>query len=167
VTARTVVIGLGNPLLSDDAIGLAALAELAARHVLPESVELLDGGTWGMTLLPAIESATQVLFLDAIDTGTTPGTLTRLDGAAIPQTLALLMSPHQIDLREVLAVCALRGSTPREMVALGVQPESMSTHVGMSEVVAARVSRLADEAAAVLRAWGHDVSPREGALAAA
>ncbi|MCU0646836.1 MAG: hypothetical protein MUF00_02465, partial [Gemmatimonadaceae bacterium] len=82
----------------------------------------------------------------------------------IPQTLALLMSPHQIDLREVLAVCALRGTTPTDMVALGVQPERMSTHVGMSDVVAARVDQLADAAAAVLVAWGHAVAPREGVL---
>nr|MCU0648876.1 hydrogenase maturation protease [Gemmatimonadaceae bacterium] len=70
---RTVVIGLGNPLLSDDAIGLAALAQLAARYVIADEVECYDGGTWGMTLLPAIESASRVLFLDAIDTGAAPG----------------------------------------------------------------------------------------------
>jgi hydrogenase maturation protease len=161
VNTRTIVIGLGNPLLSDDAIGLAALAQLAARYVIAADVELHDGGTWGMKLLPAIESAGRVLFLDAIDTGEAPGTLTRLEGEKIPQTLATLMSPHQIDLREVLAVCALRGTTPHDMVALGLQPEHMSTQVGMSDVVAARVNQLADEAAAVLASWGHPIQPRE------
>lgn len=161
MTGHTVVIGLGNPLLTDDAVGLAAAAALATRHALPDEIELLDGGTWGMTLLPAIEAADRVLFLDAIDTAAAPGTVTRLDGEAIPQTLALLMSPHQIDLREVLGVCALRGTTPRVMVALGVQPESMATHVGMSAVVAAQVDRLADAAADVLRGWGHRVAARD------
>jgi hydrogenase maturation protease len=166
MTASTIVIGLGNPLLSDDAVGLAAAARLATRFHLPDDVELMDGGTWGMKLLPAIEAAERVLLLDAIDTAAAPGTLTRLEGEAIPATLSVLMSPHQVDLREVLAVCALRGTTPSIMVALGVQPETMATHVGMSARVDAQVDALADQAADVLRTWGHAVTAREAAPAA-
>ncbi len=167
MTGRTVVIGLGNPLLTDDAVGLAALGRLEARFALPDAVERLDGGTWGMCLLPAIESAERLLFLDAIDTGAAPGTLTRLEGDAIPRTLAQLMSPHQIDLREVLALCALRGTTPATMVAIGVQPESMGTNVGMTAVVEAQLDAVAEAAAEVLAGWGHPVTARQAALAPA
>jgi hydrogenase maturation protease len=161
VSARTVVIGLGNPLLSDDAIGLEAAARLTARFELPADVEVADGGTWGIKLLPDIEHADRLLLLDAIDTAAQPGTVTRLDGEQIPATLAVLMSPHQVDLREVLAVCALRGTTPREMVALGVQPESMATHVGMSTAVLASIDALVDRAVDTLREWGHAVTARD------
>ena len=72
---RTVVLGLGNMLMSDDGIGLAALARLQDDWFIPPQVELVDGGTWGMNLLPIIESADRVLVLDAIDSGAAPGTL--------------------------------------------------------------------------------------------
>src|SRR5690348_18483909 len=65
-TVHTVVIGLGNPLMGDDGLGLAALARLEQEWQLPPEVELLDGGTWGMNLLPVIEDAQRVLLIDAI-----------------------------------------------------------------------------------------------------
>ena len=52
----TVVIGLGNPLMADDGLGIAALERLRAAGA-PSGVELVDGGTWGMNLLPVIEAA--------------------------------------------------------------------------------------------------------------
>ena len=68
-TPRTRVIGLGSPIMGDDGFGLAVLARLEERWELPEDVELVDGGTWGMTLLPTIEDSDHVLFIDAINTG--------------------------------------------------------------------------------------------------
>ena len=53
----TVVIGLGNPLMGDDGVGLAALERLRDDWDMPADVELVDGGTWGMNLLPVIEDA--------------------------------------------------------------------------------------------------------------
>ena len=52
--------------MGDDGLGLAALERLRMEGVAAD-VELVDGGTWGLTLLPIIESAARVLFLDAIE----------------------------------------------------------------------------------------------------
>ena len=57
---RTVVLGLGNMLMADDGVGLAALARLEEEWFIPRDVELVDGGTWGMNLLPVIEAADRV-----------------------------------------------------------------------------------------------------------
>ena len=51
---ETVVIGVGNPLMGDDGIGLAALARIGAWEFEP-FVERVDGGTWGMNLLQFVE----------------------------------------------------------------------------------------------------------------
>ena len=72
---ETLVIGLGNPIMADDGVGLAALDRLRESWSLPPSVRLVDGGTWGMNLLPLIEDAAEVLLLDAIDRGGPPGAL--------------------------------------------------------------------------------------------
>lgn len=157
----TAVIGLGNPLLGDDALGLVALERLSQEYELPDSVSLHDGGTWGMSLLGTIEDATNVLFLDAIDRREEPGTFIRLKGEEIPATLAKMISPHQIDMREVLAVTMLRGTFPHGSIAIGVQPETLATQVALSRVVAAQVDNVVDAAVEQLRAWGHTVVRRD------
>ncbi len=78
-----VVLGLGNMLMTDDGIGLAALARLQDEWFIPPGVDLVDGGTWGMNLLPVIESAHRLLVLDAIDHGREPGTLLELRDAEV------------------------------------------------------------------------------------
>lgn len=159
----TAILGLGNPLLADDAIGLVALERLREQYDFDDAVSVHDGGTWGMQLMPMIEDADRVLFLDAIDQGATPGTLLRLEGTGIPASLAKMISPHQLDLREVLAMTLLRGTFPAQAVALGVQPETTITRVALSPCVAAQVEALVEAAVDQLRAWGHQVEPRDPA----
>lgn len=157
---RTVVIGLGNPLMGDDGFGLAALARLR-EWTLPDDVVLEDGGTWGLNLLPIVESTGRVLFLDAVRVGAAPGTDVMLVGDAIPRRLSTKLSPHQVDLREVLALAAWRGALPDEVVAIGVEPAYVDLGDTLSPVVAARLDEVVAMAVAQLRRWGHCcVAPR-------
>jgi hydrogenase maturation protease len=158
-----VVLGLGNILMADDGIGLAALARLQDDWFIPPEVDLVDGGTWGMNLLPIIERADQLLVLDAIDTGAPPGTLAELRDMEVPRLLATKLSPHQIDLREVLALAQLRGTLPRELVAIGLQPQRIEMSTQLSPVVEDRMSDLVEAAARVLSGWGVDCFPMAGA----
>lgn len=151
---RTVVLGLGNMLMADDGVGLAALARLEEEWFIPREVELVDGGTWGMNLLPVIERADRVIILDAIDLGDPPGTLIRLEGDEIPRFLAMKLSPHQVDLREVLALAELRGTLPEQVIALGIQPARVEMSTTFSPEVAARVDQLIHLAAETLYNWG-------------
>ena len=161
-----VVLGLGNILMADDGVGLTALARLQDEWFVPPEVDLVDGGTWGMNLLPIIERADQVLVLDAIDTGARPGTLAQLRDMEVPRFLSTKLSPHQIDLREVLALAQLRGTLPRELVALGLQPERIEMSTELSPAVADRLGDLVEAAARTLAGWGVDCFPMAGAVRA-
>lgn len=156
------VLGLGNPVMADDGVGLAALARLQADWHCDPAVEFADGGTWGMRLLPLIQDHDRVLFLDAIHHGGAPGSLTRLDGDAIPRALGVgKLSPHQLDLQDILAAAALTESLPAQMTALGVQPRLVEMRVGLTPEVEAGVPALVDAAVARLREWGVRCSPVE------
>lgn len=157
-TGCTVVIGLGNPLMADDGVGLAALERLRAAGV-PDDVELVDGGTWGMNLLPVIESAARLLLIDAIDAGGAPGTLHVLERARIPRYLATKISPHQVDLRDVLALAELRRTLPDETVAIGLQPARVEMSCELSDAVRVRVDDLVAAVTRRLAAWGHGIRP--------
>lgn len=148
----TVVIGLGNPLMSDDGLGLVALERLR-ELVTDDTVELVDGGTWGLSLLPVIEAAARVLLLDAIDAGGAPGTLHTLQRGELPRYLATRVSPHEVDLQDVLALAELRGTLPGETVAIGLQPERVATGCDLSAAVRFRLDDLVDAALRQLAAW--------------
>lgn len=157
---RTVVLGVGNPLMGDDGIGLEALEALREGWDIPADVELVDGGTWGLTLLPAIESADRLLLIDAIDAGGAPGTLHTLERDQIPRHLATKLSPHEVDLREVLALAELRGTLPLEMVAIGLQPAAVELSSELSDPVRHRLPDLLDLVTRRLAQWDQPCRPR-------
>jgi hydrogenase maturation protease len=150
---KAVIIGLGNPLMADDGLGIAVLDQLRPFEFHP-NVELVDGGTWGMNLLPAIEDADALIIVDVIDVGWSPGTPVELERDNIPRLLGIKLSPHQIDLRETLAVAELRGKLPARAVAIGVQPLTLETHIGLTPLVEQRVDWAVQRVVSRLRRWG-------------
>lgn len=156
----TLVVGLGNPLLADDGLGIEIIGRLAKSYDCGPDVEIEDGGTWGMNLLPQLETAERVLFVDAIKTGAIPGTLQRIEGEQLPRQLGLKISPHQMDLQDLVAVSSIRGTFPTDAVAIGVEPECVETRTGLSASVSARLDDVLDAVVAQLRAWGHRIDVR-------
>lgn len=145
-----VVLGLGNLLRRDEGLGIRAMERLQARYALPETVLLVDGGTLGLDLLCYLEDAERVLILDAALTDGPPGTLLRIAGDDIPAFFGMRTSPHEIALADLLAVTKLRGTEPRELVFLGMQPRELRLGWGLSEAVAARLDALVEAAASEL-----------------
>ena len=158
---RVTVIGLGNPLMGDDGLGVQAIERLQAQYEMPSSVEVVDGGTWGMRLLPTIEDAESLLLIDAIDLGMPPGTEVELARDEIPRTFALKLSPHQIDVAEVLALSEVRGRLPDQMVAIGLQPAHIAFGSPLSQKVEGRLDALVATAVYQLELWGHRCQRRE------
>jgi hydrogenase maturation protease len=160
----TVVIGLGSPLMRDDGLGLLALEMLRRDRGFDPPPLLVDGGTWGMNLLPVIESAERLLLVDAIRAGASPGEVVVIEREALPRGLGIKLSPHQIDLQEVLALAELRGGLPREAVAIGLEPERVELGVGVSPAVERGLGALLEGITARLLAWGHTpATPRADA----
>jgi hydrogenase maturation protease len=162
---RTLVIGLGNPLMADDGAGVAVLERLRADWDIPPEVELIDGGTWGMNLLPMVESTRDLILVDAIRSGAAPGTLTVLERSELPRYFALKLSPHQIDLREILALAELRGLLPESLVAIGIEPARVEMEMRLSPRVSAGLAKVADLVVERLESAGHNCRRRMPAYA--
>lgn len=98
----------------------------------------------------------RVLVLDAVRAGADPGTVLRGGGDDIPRLYRFPLSPHQIDLTEVLGAAELLGTVPEQVEVVGVQPGSVDGPcLTLTSPVAAAVPRALREALAVLAAWGH------------
>lgn len=145
---KVLVLGIGNTVMSDDGVGPAVVQALYREYCFPDDVELVDGGTLGLDLLPLLESRTHLIMVDAVETGKAPGTCVRMTGEELPVALETRLSPHQMGLKDLLAVARLMGQAPPEMVLIGVQPKSIELGIELSAEVAAQVGAMKE---AVLR----------------
>jgi hydrogenase maturation protease len=153
------VIGLGNVVLSDDGVGVRVVQRLSDRHRPTDDVELVEGGTAGLLLLPLLADARRVIIVDAIDRGAPAGTLVRLDGADWASAFELRMTPHDIGLVDLLGAAQLSGAWPEQLVLHGIQPACTAIGTELSAPVAAALDGLVDAVAAELRRWGVGFAP--------
>lgn len=148
----TVVIGVGNTILSDDGVGVHAARLLQSDPRVPCGVTIWDGGTLGLGLMPYAADASRVLLLDSMDTGNAPGTLARLTGKELLATKPG-WSAHQLGVADLLSALLLVERYPQEIVVLGVQPGSTDWGTTMSAPVEAALVPLVDAAITQLLLW--------------
>lgn len=151
------VLGVGNELFTDEGLGVAAAHRLAADPAAGRAVvEVLDGGTLGLALLPEIADREAVLVLDAIlADGAAPGELVVLHDDEVTQAGALLISAHQLGVAEALAAADFAGRRPRRLAAVGMVPACLDTGYGLSPTAAAGLDRLVRAAQDILAEWGY------------
>ena len=154
---KTLVLGVGNKLMSDEGVGVHVIERLAAGYDLPKEVQLLDGGTLGMDLLYYLEGIENLLLVDAVETHKEPGTIIRLEGEDVPAFLDLKISPHQLGVPDMLAAARLKDLYPKRLVLWGIQPELMEIGLDLSPLIASKVDTLVGSLVEQLRAWGHTI----------
>ncbi len=71
-SARTLILGVGNPILRDDGAG-RLLVQLLRRHVSSTEVELRETGLAGLNLVEALSGFDSAIIIDAIQSGGVPG----------------------------------------------------------------------------------------------
>jgi hydrogenase maturation protease len=146
------VLGIGNPIMGDDGIGITLLEALMAVG-LERPVEFVDGGTIGMSLLPLVEDCGSLLILDAVAGDGPPGTLVCLSGDQLPRLISAKLSAHQVGLLDVLTGARLRGTEPDRIAVVGLVPGDIALRVGLTPAVVAGIEQAILMAGQVLRAW--------------
>jgi hydrogenase maturation protease len=147
------VLGVGNILYRDEGVGVAAAAELATRD-LP-GVEVLDGGTLGLSLWGEVEGRESLLLLDAVaGRDEPPGSVIVLGPEAIQKELRLCLSAHHLGVSEVLATASLAGRAPERVAAIAMVPSCMDLGLGLSPVAEAALGGMVEQAVHVLEDWG-------------
>lgn len=154
---RIAVLGLGNLMRTDDAVGMLALQRLRAAARFPQLVPLIEGGTLGLDLLYPLEGITHLLALDAIDAGAAPGTLLRYSNDEIAD-LPISKSVHLLGFSDLVGSMRLVASAPAEIVVLGVQPESTDWGTELSPVVEDALAGLIEEVIDQVTRWSLDAA---------
>jgi len=156
---KTLVLGLGNLVHSDDGLGIHAIQSLTEDPRVPSDVVLLDGGTQGLSLLPHISAFQRLLVIDAIDVGEAPGTLLRVEGKAL-EHLPGKASVHQLGFADLMVALELLGESPEEIVLLGVQPLSTEWGTEVTAPVRNTLNRLTDLVVEQLLSWKFQPAPQ-------
>lgn len=155
---RYAVLGLGNLIQGDEALGGQVVARLLARREalgalpFPDAVELIDGGTVGLGLIPYLVDLDGLVIVDVVDAGALCGTLVDLDAAAI-LSHDQVMGVHDLGAEELLGALAFMGALPRRARVVGVQPAAITLGTELSAIVAAAVPGLIASVVGYLAAW--------------
>lgn len=128
---HTVVLGIGNLLWGDEGFGPRTVARWLAAGDVPAGVDVLDGGTQGLYLLPVVQAARRLLVFDCVDFGAAPGQIVVLRDREIPAFFGQRpLSLHQTAFTDVLAAAELTGRMPEAVTLVGVQLQDIEAWGG-------------------------------------
>lgn len=149
----TLILGLGNTLLSDEAVGIQVIRRLEQAGGLPDVV-LLDGGTLSFTLAGPIADSPRLIVVDATIMGSPPGTLRVFEDAEMDKRLSGKgRSVHEVSLMDLLDIARLTDTLPHPRALVGIEPEKVAWGDCLSPKVSAAVPGALDAVRALIARW--------------
>lgn len=153
---KTLILGLGNDLLGDDAVGIIAAQRLG--NITGGSIDVIECRVAGLALLEVLVGYDRVIIFDAFHSGKHhPGTVLEMsvdDLRPIPG-----MSPHYVGLPEVISIGRRLGlDVPEEISIFAVEiPEYLTIGGTLSKTAAFSVIEMTYRAMRRIREWEDDV----------
>lgn len=151
--AKVLVLGLGNEIMGDDAVGLFVARELKTRW--GRALDVVEASIAGFALLDLLKGFDRVLIVDAIATGNSPpGTVVELSPDEFQKKSTF--SPHFVGLTDVVGLAdKLDIPFPPTIRILGIEVEDpFVVREGLSETIAESVKSLLSRAELILLEWG-------------
>jgi len=150
--ARTLVLGLGNPVLRDDGVGWHVTRALRARRNRGPGVVIEECCRGGLALMERMVGYERVIVIDALRSGAPPGTLVELGVGDLPTQHSA--SAHDVSLQTALAVGRAAGANlplDPDVRLLGIEADDTETFSeSCTPPVAAAVDRAVEHVQAAL-----------------
>lgn len=122
--STTLILGIGNTLLSDEGIGIHIIDHIATHYPDIEGITCLDGGTLSFTLAGPIAEHDNLIVIDAARLDAEPGTFSTFVGEQMDRYLTgNRPSVHEVGLTDLLDIARLSGTCPARRALIGVQPK--------------------------------------------
>ncbi len=153
--APILVLGLGSTPAGDDGLGPILLGEVAKQYRYAGGfVEFVDGGTQGLDLLGRIAGRQAIVILDALSTGSKPGTVAVLEGTEVLRyCTGNSACVHPGDAHELLATAAFLGDLPDHFYVVGVQPGDLHQGSALSSQVQKSLALAVKQAQKIIDGW--------------
>lgn len=151
MTATTLVVGLGNPILGDDGVGWRVAERVLGRLDDPD-VAVLCLSLGGLALMEHLVGYRRVMIVDAMATGAPAGTLHWLDAPDRGELgVQHTASVHDLSLSSALAMGRELGlDLPAEIRVVGIEA---APEFEFGETLSEPVVRAVPEATRAVMAW--------------
>jgi len=156
----TAILGVGNILECDDGIAVYACAYLEANYTFTPDVRIINGGVEGINLLDVLIEHERVLILDAIEIEDEPGSIYHIPAAELTG-YGLTGGAHEIGVIQCLDMIELMGRPQPEASVLGIIPERVEVHIGLSQTLTSTFERYIESVLTILDKLGIAVQPCE------
>ncbi|MBU6996818.1 MAG: hydrogenase maturation protease [Theionarchaea archaeon] len=120
---KILVMGIGNPILTDDAVGI-----LVARELEGAPAEIVEASVGGFSLLDYIRGYDVVIIVDAVKLGDPPGTVSILNEVQVPRALHT-SSSHDVSFSEAIRLgkVLFPEEMPSRIVVVGIEVSDTDT----------------------------------------
>ncbi len=151
---RTLVLGIGNTLLSDEGIGIHVIDYLRRQHPPLAGVTYLDGGTLSFTLAGEIEDADNLIVVDAAQLGAQPGAVQCMTGDSMDHFLGVAKrSVHEVGLLDLLDIARLTETLPENRALIGIQPDLIDWGEQPTTAVSSAIPTAANHINDLIASW--------------
>ena len=121
-------------------------------------VEVLDGGTLGLMLMPYIAGRQAVLVLDTVSgIHGMPGEIVVIGDSDVRRGHGVRATAHDVGLVDALSAAELAGCARARVALVGIVPASVTERWGLSPIVGCRVGEMVNAARVVLAGWAAEV----------
>jgi hydrogenase maturation protease len=134
------LIGIGNRFRSDDAAGLEVVRRL--RLARPPGVRLIEQEGEPASLIESWSRVDEALVVDAVNSGSAPGTLHRFDVTDAPLPAQVFPSTHAMGLPEAVELARELDRLPGRLIVYGIEGQNFEAGEGLTEPVQKTVSKL-------------------------
>ena len=126
---KTLVIGLGNPILSDDGIGVRVAEEVQSHLPKDSDIKVAEVSVGGLTLMESMIGFDRVILIDAIQLeNTLPGHIRRMSLQDLQEISPTQhsASPHDTNLITALELGQRIGlELPKEIIIYAIEVENV------------------------------------------
>jgi len=140
MSRKTLVLGLGNPLMADEGIGTEIIKKLqSASEKFPEA-DFIDAGTGGLSILYKLQGRKNVVIIDCAKMNTAPGTIKKFTPQQVRSIKTVNdLTLHDVDIFKVVELAVKMDSAPQNIVFFGIEPKEILPRLGLSDELAARI----------------------------
>ena len=151
---NTLILGIGNTLLSDEGVGIHAMRQLQSSYPDSPDIVYVDGGTLSFSLAAYLQDCSNIIVLDAAELNSLPGTVRTMVGAEMDDFLgAARRSPHEVGLLDLFDIARLTESLPVNRALIGIQPKSIEWGTSPTPPVERALPVAVEQAINLLNEW--------------
>jgi hydrogenase maturation protease len=153
---ETLILGIGNTLLSDEGAGIHALNLFQSEYADIPNLSFVDGGTLSFTLAGWIEDCDSLVVFDAAELLLPPGAVRTFAGEAMDEFLgAAKRSAHEVGLMDLMDIARITDHLPGNRALIGIQPEIMDWGMQPTQAVHRALPIAVNEAVKLIETWNN------------